>query len=159
MKWQPQKPNTKPIFILPKNTNIKSNFNIERSQNADKIPRKYQEIWDRKTKYRFGFGIFLVYQIFGYRLTSLYQLHIQCLPYNGVPAVSRPGICRECSLFDNDSGLGALRLQMLFDADVGNDCRNVLELGRQSSTSASAAPRIPTNNRQLQKEDITQFTP
>ena len=71
MKWQPQKPNTKPIFILPKNTNIKPNFNIERSQNADKIPRKYQEIWDRKTKYRFGFGIFLVYQIFGYRLTSL----------------------------------------------------------------------------------------
>ena len=68
-----KKPNTKPIFILPKNTNIKPNFNIERSQNADKIPRKYQEIWDRNTKYRFGFGIFLVYQIFGYRLTSLFH--------------------------------------------------------------------------------------
>ena len=66
MKWQPQKPNTEPIFILPKNTNSKPNFNIERSQNADKILIKYQEIWDRKTKYRFGFGIFLVYQIFGY---------------------------------------------------------------------------------------------
>ena len=58
MKWQTQKPNTKPIFILPKYTNSKPNFNIERSQNADKIPRKYQEIWDRNTKYRFGFGIF-----------------------------------------------------------------------------------------------------
>ena len=27
MKWQPQKLNTKPIFILPKNTNIKPTFN------------------------------------------------------------------------------------------------------------------------------------
>ena len=26
MKWQPEKPNTKPIFILPKNTNIKPKF-------------------------------------------------------------------------------------------------------------------------------------
>ena len=42
-----------------------------RSQNADKIPRKYEEIWDRNTKYRFGFGIFLVYQFFYYWLTSL----------------------------------------------------------------------------------------
>ena len=34
---------------------------------------KYPEIGDRNTKYRFGFGIFLVYQIFGYRLTSLFS--------------------------------------------------------------------------------------
>ena len=71
MKWQPQKPNTKPIFILPKNTNIKPNFNKAVLKITDKIPRKYQEIWDINTKYRFGIGIFLVYQILGYRLTSL----------------------------------------------------------------------------------------
>ena len=41
------------------------------SQNTDKIPRKYKEIWDRNTKHRFGIGISLVYQIFCYRLTSL----------------------------------------------------------------------------------------
>ena len=35
------------------------------------MPRKHQEVWDRNTKYRFGIGIFLVYQIFGHRLTSL----------------------------------------------------------------------------------------
>ena len=40
-----------------------------------KIPIKYQEdtkkFRDRNTKYRFGFGIFLAYQIFGFRLASL----------------------------------------------------------------------------------------
>ena len=39
MKWQPQKPNTKPIFILPKNTNIKPTFN----KVVLKITIKYQE--------------------------------------------------------------------------------------------------------------------
>ena len=39
MKWQPQKSNTKPIFILPKNTNIKPTFN----KVVLKIPIKYQE--------------------------------------------------------------------------------------------------------------------
>ena len=39
MKWQPQKPNTKPIFILPKNTGIKPNFN----KAVLNIPIKYQE--------------------------------------------------------------------------------------------------------------------
>ena len=39
MKWQSQKPNTKPIFILTKNTNIKLTFN----KVALKIPTKYQE--------------------------------------------------------------------------------------------------------------------
>ena len=71
MKWHPQKPNTKPIFMLPKNTNIKPNFNKAVLKITDKIPRKYQEIWDINTKYRFGIGIFLVYQILGYRMTSL----------------------------------------------------------------------------------------
>ena len=64
MEWQPQKPNTKPIFILPKNTNIKPTFNkvvlknleddLVKSwlvgQDSDKIPKnlrhKYQiPIW------------------------------------------------------------------------------------------------------------------
>ena len=58
-------------FILPQNTNILPNFN----KNIHKIPIKYQE----NTK-KFGTEIpntdlvlvfFLVYQIFGYRLTSL----------------------------------------------------------------------------------------
>ena len=39
------------------------------------FPIKCQEytkkFGDRNTKYRFGVGIFLVYQIFGYRLASL----------------------------------------------------------------------------------------
>ena len=39
------------------------------------MPIKYQEIWDRYTKYRFDIGIFLVYQIFGYRLTALVGTH------------------------------------------------------------------------------------
>ena len=39
MKWQPQKPNTKPIFILSKNTNNNSNF----KQIVLMIPIKYQE--------------------------------------------------------------------------------------------------------------------
>ena len=39
MKWQPQKPNTKPIFILKKNANIKPTFN----KVVLKIPIKYQE--------------------------------------------------------------------------------------------------------------------
>ena len=56
MKWQPQTPNTKPIFILPKNTNIWPNFN----KSVLKIPRKYQEICERNAKYRFGIDIFLV---------------------------------------------------------------------------------------------------
>ena len=60
-------------FILPKNTNIKPNFNKALLKITDKIPRKYQESWDINTKYRFGIGIFLVYQILGYRLTSLIQ--------------------------------------------------------------------------------------
>ena len=38
MKWQPQKPNTKPIFILPKNNNNKPTFN----EVVLKIPIKYQ---------------------------------------------------------------------------------------------------------------------
>ena len=83
-KWQTE---TKPIgdtnkmtttetkyqtdFILPKNTNRKPNFNKAVLKSTDKIPRKCQEIWDINTKYRFGIGIFLVYQIIGYRLTSL----------------------------------------------------------------------------------------
>ena len=53
MKWQPQKPNTKPIFILPTNTNIKPTFNkvvLKIPINTKKIPRnlthKYQiPIW------------------------------------------------------------------------------------------------------------------
>ena len=54
-------------FILPKNTNIKPNFKeTVHTQDSDKIPRKCQEIWNRNTKYRFGIGIFLVYQIFGH---------------------------------------------------------------------------------------------
>ena len=76
IKWQPQKPNTKPIFILAKNTNTKPNFNKAVLKITDKIPRKYREIWDINTKYRFGIGIFLVYQIPGYRLTSLVCIHI-----------------------------------------------------------------------------------
>ena len=48
-------------------------FQADRTQDSDKIPRKYQEIWDRNTKYRFGIAIFLVYQILGYRLASLKQ--------------------------------------------------------------------------------------
>ena len=67
------------IFILPKNTNIKANFNkavlkipIKYQENTKKIPsKKTSKIWDINTKYRFGIGIFLVYQIVGYRLTSL----------------------------------------------------------------------------------------
>ena len=39
MKWQPPKPNTKPIFILPKNTNISPNL----KKIVLKIPIKYQE--------------------------------------------------------------------------------------------------------------------
>ena len=39
MKWQPQKPNTKPIFILPKNTKIEPNLTL----NVLKMPIKYQE--------------------------------------------------------------------------------------------------------------------
>ena len=38
MKWLPQKPDTKPIFILPKSTNIKPTFNNV----VLKIPIKYQ---------------------------------------------------------------------------------------------------------------------
>ena len=45
-------------------------FQEDRTPDNDKIQRKYQEISDINTKYRFGIGIFLVYQIFGYRLTS-----------------------------------------------------------------------------------------
>ena len=67
MKWQPQKPNTKLIFILPKNTIIKPNFNMA----GLKIPIKYQKISDIITTYRFGISIFMVYQIIGYRMTSL----------------------------------------------------------------------------------------
>ena len=39
MKWQPEKPNTKPIFILPKNTNIKPKF----KKIVLNMPIKYQE--------------------------------------------------------------------------------------------------------------------
>ena len=59
MKWQPQKPKAKPIFILPKNTNIKPNFNKAVLKITDKISIKYKEIWNINTKYRFGIGIFL----------------------------------------------------------------------------------------------------
>ena len=31
------------------------------------------KIWDRNAKYRFGIGVFLVYQNFGYRLAILYR--------------------------------------------------------------------------------------
>ena len=59
------------FYSAEKNTNIKPNFNKAVLKITDKIPRKYQEIWDINTKYRFGIGIFLVCQILGYRLTSL----------------------------------------------------------------------------------------
>ena len=75
-------------FYAAENTNILPNFNTESSQNTDKIPRKYQEIWDRNTKYRFGFRIFLVYQIFGYRLTSL----VATVPRNAVVSRQIPHI-------------------------------------------------------------------
>ena len=57
-------------FYSAKNTNILPNFEKGFLKN-DKIPRKYREIWDRNTKYRFGIGIFLVYHILGFGLTSL----------------------------------------------------------------------------------------
>ena len=38
-------------FILPKNTNIKPNFNKAVLKINDKILRKYQEIWDINIKY------------------------------------------------------------------------------------------------------------
>ena len=70
MKWQPQKPNTKPIFILPKKYQYLTKFKEDVTQDM-KIPIKYQEIWDINTKYRVGIDVFLVYQIVGDRLTSL----------------------------------------------------------------------------------------
>ena len=55
------KPKTKSNFYPAKNPNIKPNFTKKvPAHDSDKIPRKYQEIWDRNTKYRFGIGIFLV---------------------------------------------------------------------------------------------------
>ena len=95
MKWQLHK-NTNPFFILPK-IPICNQILTRISQNTDKIPRKYQEIWDRNTKYRLGISIFLVYQFFCLRLASLlsiphgvllrtfltiraYQLRIGCNP-------------------------------------------------------------------------------
>ena len=39
MKWQPQKPNTKPIYILPINTNIKPSFYLT----VLRMPTTYQE--------------------------------------------------------------------------------------------------------------------
>ena len=44
MKLQPQKPNTKPIFILPRKYQYLTKFYVDRIQGTDKIPRKYQEI-------------------------------------------------------------------------------------------------------------------
>ena len=44
MKLQPQKPNTKPTFILPRKYQYLNKFYIDRIQDPDKIPRKYQEI-------------------------------------------------------------------------------------------------------------------
>ena len=41
---QPQKPNTKPIFIFPRKYQYLTKFYIDRIQDADKLPRKYQEI-------------------------------------------------------------------------------------------------------------------
>ena len=45
------------------------------------MPIKYQEnakkFGTEIPKYRFGFGIFLVYQIFGYRLTSVVRTHLE----------------------------------------------------------------------------------
>ena len=43
MKLQPQKPNTKPIFILPRKYQYSTKFYIDRIQNTDKIPRKHQK--------------------------------------------------------------------------------------------------------------------
>ena len=77
MKLQPQKSNTKPIFILPRKYQYLTKFYIDRIQHTDKIPIKYQEIEGRNTKYRFGIGIFLVYQSFGLQLTSLVQMTIR----------------------------------------------------------------------------------
>ena len=37
-------PNTKPIFILPRKYQYLAKFYIDRIQDIDKIPRKYQEI-------------------------------------------------------------------------------------------------------------------
>ena len=71
MKLQPQKPNTKLIFILPRKYQYLTKLYIDRIQDTDKMPRKYHEISGRNTKYRFYIGIFLIYQILGYRLASL----------------------------------------------------------------------------------------
>ena len=47
-------------------------FYQDHSQNSDKIPRNTKKFGTEiPNTYRFGFGVFLVYQIFGYRLTSL----------------------------------------------------------------------------------------
>ena len=44
MKLQPQKPNTKPICILPRKYQYLTKFYIDRIQYTDKISRKYPEI-------------------------------------------------------------------------------------------------------------------
>ena len=70
MKWQAQKPNTKPIFICAeKNTNIKPNFN----KAVLNIPIKYQENTKAFGTQYLVIGIFLVYQNLGYQLTSPIQ--------------------------------------------------------------------------------------
>ena len=58
------------VFILQKKNNIKPNS----KKTVLKIPIKYQENTKKfgtNTEYRVGIGIFLVYQIIGYRLASL----------------------------------------------------------------------------------------
>ena len=65
-------------FFLPKNNyRHLTKFYEDLTQDTDRILKKYQEIWDRATKYHFGINIILVYQIFGYQLTSL--LGTECL--------------------------------------------------------------------------------
>ena len=62
------------VFCSAKNTNIQPNFSKGFLKIPVEIPRKYQEIWDSNTKYRFGLGIFLVYQIYGFQLTPLVHI-------------------------------------------------------------------------------------
>ena len=75
MKWQPQKPNTKLVFILPKIPI----FNQLSTLNVLKMPIEYHEntkkFGTEMPNIDFLFGIFLVYHIFGYRFTSLIRAH------------------------------------------------------------------------------------
>ena len=120
MKWQPLKPNTKPIYILPKNTNIYPNFD----KGVLKIPIKYQE----NTK-KFGteipntdlvFGIFLVYQIFGFRLTSLVEMHVF---YQAPPGQTRNPTSRQVCVW---GGGGFYRHQLSGKSKIVEGCYTVL---------------------------------